>query len=188
MDAVTENGASVREMIGRVLQVSREEGIESDGPLSAWIRGQAVVLEAFADVLDRQEQQIEAATSRLAKAGRESLQAAEAELKKATELRAAADRAVTQVNNLRLVVSIERQRAVDEMVEKTLPMFAAKLQEVLRIRERRWNKDLERRRFFGAAAIALTIFLAGYGLSWWQDQVTLTAAASCFQHGFAKPP
>jgi hypothetical protein len=188
MDAVTKDEASVRKMIGRLLQLSSEEGIVSDGPLAAWVRGQAAVLETLAGVLDRQEQQIEAAAAHLTKAGRESLQAAAIELKKAAELREAADRALTQVNNLRLVVGIERQRVVDEMVEKTLPMFAAKLQDVLRIREKRWNREIERRRFFGAAGIVLTIFLAGYGLSWWQDRITLEAAASCLEHALAKPP
>ncbi len=188
MDAVIEERGNVREKIGWLLQMAREEGIEPDGPLGGWIRSQAAVLDALAGLLDQQGQEIDSAAAHLTKAGRESLQAAEIELKKAAELREAADRALTQVNNLRLVVGIERQRVVDEMVEKTLPMFAAKLQDVLRIREKRWNREIERRRFFGAAGIVLTIFLAGYGLSWWQDRITLEAAASCLEHALAKPP
>lgn len=57
-----------------------------------------------------------------------------------------------------------------------------RLQKVLVIREQRWNTDLKRRRYALAGAVALAVFLAGFGLSWWQDSAGLAAMDRCLDH------
>ena len=64
---------------------------------------------------------------------------------------------------------VEHESVTLRMIQETLPMFAERLQNVLVIREQRWNADIRRKRYALAGAVALGVFLAGYGLASWQD-------------------
>jgi hypothetical protein len=76
----------------------------------------------------------------------------------------------------------EQESVTQRMVERTLPFFATELRKVLVIRETRWNTDARRRRMGTAAALALAIFIGGYGLRAWSDASRLVAFDRCLAH------
>ena len=113
------------------------------------------------------------------RAAQQSRKAAEAELAQARELRGAAEAALRQVRNAQASLVVEHENVTLRMIEETLPMFAQRLQEVLVIREQRWNADVRRKRYAVAGAVALGVFLAGYALSSWQDSGQVAAVDRC---------
>lgn len=110
---------------------------------------------------------------------REGRAAAEAELAQARELQKAAQLALQQVRNLELAATAEQENLTVRMIDQTLPLFVERLEKVLVIREQAWNQGAKLRRCAIAAAATLGIFLAGFGLSWWQDGGRLAAIEAC---------
>jgi hypothetical protein len=110
---------------------------------------------------------------------RDSRAAAEAELAKAKALHQAAQTALLQVRNLELAATAEQENLTVRMIDQTLPLFIERLEKVLVIREQAWNQGVKLRRYAIAAAATLGIFLAGFGLSWWQDGGRLAAIEVC---------
>jgi hypothetical protein len=110
---------------------------------------------------------------------RDSRAAAEAELAKAKALHQAAQTALLQVRNLELAATAEQENLTVRMIDQTLPLFIERLEKVLVIREQAWNHKVKLRRYAIAAAATLGIFLAGFGLSWWQDGERLAAIEAC---------
>jgi hypothetical protein len=108
--------------------------------------------------------------------------AAEAELAKARKLHEAAQLALMQVRNLELAATAEHENLTVRMIDQTLPLFVERLEKVLVIREQAWNEGVKWRRYAIAGAVALGIFLAGFGLSWWQDSGRLAAIDYCWTH------
>jgi hypothetical protein len=113
---------------------------------------------------------------------RENRKAVEAELAQARELRGAADAALRQVRNAQATLVVEHESVTLRMIQETLPMFAERLQNVLVIREQRWNADVRRKRYALAGAVVLGVFLAGYGLASWQDSGPVDAFGRCLEH------
>lgn len=113
---------------------------------------------------------------------RDGRAAAEAELAKARKLHDAAQLALMQVRNLELAATAEQENLTVRMIDQTLPLFVERLEKVLVIREQAWNQGVKLRRHAIAGAAALGIFLAGFGLSWWQDSDRLAAMDSCWTH------
>jgi hypothetical protein len=90
--------------------------------------------------------------------------------------------ALRQARQLQVGVVVERQHLAQQMVDETLPMFAAKLKDALVIREQGWNAEARDRRYMIAAAISTALLLAGYSLCWWQDSGRLAAFNRCLMH------
>ncbi|MGC2297827.1 MAG: hypothetical protein WA476_03420 [Acidobacteriaceae bacterium] len=115
-------------------------------------------------------------------AAKESRTAAEAELAKARDLQQSAHLALMQARNLQLGAITEQENVTIRMIDQTLPLFVERLEKVLVIREQRWNTDVKRRRYAAAGAVVLAVFLAGFGLSWWQDRDRVAAMDQCLDH------
>ena len=131
------------------------------------------------EIVGRLTVSVQAAIDTSAKEGRE---AAEAELAKARKLHEAAQLALMQVRNLELAATAEQENLTVRMIDQTLPLFVERLERVLVIREQTWNEGVKWRRYAMAGAAALGIFLAGFGLSWWQDSGRLAAIDYCWTH------
>ena len=112
-------------------------------------------------------------------AAHEGRTAAEAELAKARELQQSAHIALAQARHLQLGAITEQENVTVRMIDQTLPLFVERLEKVLVIREQRWNTDVKRRRYAAAGAVVLAVFLAGFGLSWWQDSDRVAAMDRC---------
>jgi hypothetical protein len=108
--------------------------------------------------------------------------AAESELLRAKELHRAAQLALTQIRNIELAAKAEHEAVAVQMIDRTLPLFIERLEKVLVIREQRWNKDVERRRYAAAGAVVLAIFLAGFGMARWEDHDQLARMDNCLIH------
>ena len=106
----------------------------------------------------------EASRASLEAVARENREAAETELAQARELTRVANTSLAQARSLQVFQQSERDSLVARMIQETLPLFAKNLRDVMVIREQRWNRDQSRRRYALAGAVALAVFLAGYGL------------------------
>lgn len=115
-------------------------------------------------------------------AGRDGRAAAEAELAKARELQQAAKLALMQARNLQIGAVVEQETVTTRMIDETLPLFAERLQGSLVLREQEASARVNRRRYAIAGAAALVVFLAGFGLSWWQDSSAMGAMNRCLAH------
>jgi hypothetical protein len=113
---------------------------------------------------------------------REGHAAAEADLRRAKELHGAAQLALTQIRNIELAAKAEHEAVAVQMIDRTLPLFIKRLENVLVIREQRWNKDVARRRYVTAGAVVLAIFLSGFGLARWEDYGRLARIDNCLDH------
>ncbi len=107
---------------------------------------------------------------------------ARAERDRARELARAAEAALGQARSAIVFAQAEQERVVAMMVEKTLPLFAKNLRDVMVIREQRWNRDQTRRRYAVGASAGLAIFLCGYGLCVWSDWTRTSFAEACLAH------
>jgi hypothetical protein len=113
---------------------------------------------------------------------RDGRAAAEAEFAKARKLHDAAQLALMQVRNLELAATAEQENLTVRMIDQTLPLFVERLEKVLVIREQAWNDGVKLRRYAMVGSVVLGIFLAGFGLSWWQDSARLAAIDYCWTH------
>src|SRR5271165_5006449 len=110
--------------------------------------------------------------------------AAQSDLRRAQELRDAAELELLQVRTLKAGLIVEHENVTLRMIRDVFPMFAEKLKSALVIRERAWNRDVERRRFALAGAAVLAVFLAGVGLRAWWDWDRVAAFDRCVTHAF----
>ena len=169
--------ARLRTVVERLVQAGRAEGIEPDGPLGQWLEGQVEALDGLAGILDGQTSQIDAVMSRVEAASN-------AQLKRVEALSEAAELELLQVRTLKAGILVEHENVTLRMIKEVFPMFAEKLKSALVIRERAWNRDVERRRFGLAGAIVLAIFLAGVAFQIWSDSDRVATFDDCLSHSF----
>jgi hypothetical protein len=93
-----------------------------------------------------------------------------AELESVRELRRTVEAVKGQAEVVQVMSVAEREHAVQRMLERTLPLFAERLQKVLAIREARWNADQARKRYAVAGLVFLGVFLSGVGLGVWAQR------------------
>ena len=115
---------------------------------------------------------------------RESKEAAQADLRRAQALRDAAELELLQVRTLKAGLIAEHENVTLRMIREVFPMFADKLQGALIIREKEWNRRVERRRFAVAGVTVLAIFLGGMGLQMWFDSDRVDAFDRCLAQSF----
>ena len=188
MDAVPPGGSSAPEESGprdwvaelrrqceAVKQAAEEWAVRWQAPEGRFVAALLGAIEALGRLSASVQGAIDAA-------GKERRKAAEAEYTQARDLRAAAEAALRQVRNAQASLVVEHENVTLRMIQETLPMFAERLQNVLVIREQRWNADVRRKRYALAGAVALGVFLAGYGLSWWQDSGPVDGFDRCLEH------
>lgn len=169
----------LRGVVQRLVETARAEGIEPDGPLGQWLQGQVQALEGLAGVLDGQTSQMDTVMSRIeatSKAG----------LDQVKFLSHAAELTLLQIRTLKAGLIVEHENVTLRMIKEVFPLFAEKLQGALVIREREWNRRVERRRFAlaGATVLALAIFLAGVAFQIWSDSDRINAFDDCLSHSF----
>jgi hypothetical protein len=112
----------------------------------------------------------------------QSRRTAEIEYLRVRELTRAAELALSQARNALVALQVGQLKVEDRMIEKTLPLFAEKLQTALVIRERRWNDDVAHRRYAITGLVVLAIFIAGFALKTWDDWELSGVLDSCLLH------
>ena len=114
---------------------------------------------------------------------------AQLEYAKAEQLAKATNATLSQARSALINLQIEKENLATIMVEKTMPLFAEKMQKVLvkKVEDERSMLKLRRTVLSGLGAVA--IFLAGYGLHAWEEGRTVasmeskaTAMESCLAH------
>ena len=115
---------------------------------------------------------------------RDGKAAAAADRDSARLLREQAEIELLQVRTLKAALVVEHENVTLRMIKETLPLFANKLQGALVIREREWNRRVERRRFAVAGVTVLAIFLGGMGLQMWFDSDRVGAFDRCLAQSF----
>ncbi|MBN8900256.1 MAG: hypothetical protein J0H57_04410, partial [Rhodospirillales bacterium] len=154
-------------------------GIEPGGPLGRWLNGQALTLEALADISEAQMARIEAVVAQVTTAANAEME----KLAAATRLAVAATQngelAIRQARNAQIALQVEQVNVTDKMIKETLPLFVEKLQGALVLRERRWNDGVQRRRYAVVGLVTLGLFLGGYVLGAWGDPAATNALVQC---------
>ena len=176
--AVTSLAAADAEFERRCAEVertAREWGLRAHQPEGRFISALLTAIRTLGE-LGRGSHGVMEAIARAAK------QAAEADVKRAQELREHAELELLQVRNLQVALVVEHENVTLRMIKEVFPLFAEKLEGALVIREKEWNRRVEQRRFALAGATVLAIFLAGIGLEMWRDWDRVAIADSCAAH------
>jgi hypothetical protein len=104
-----------------------------------------------------------------------------AELESLRELRRSVEGVKAQTQAVQMLSALEREHAVQRMIERTLPLFAERLQGALVVREARWNAEQARKRYAIGGLVFLGVFLGGYGLSAWARHDQMALADECLR-------
>jgi hypothetical protein len=172
----------IHDAVNRLKSVGRAEGIESDGPLGQWLEAQAEALLGLADVLQGQDDRVEALMVRIETAAGAELRNLREAIEGANHVVRQGDFALRQARQVEMGVVVEREHMVQKMITDTLPLFAEKLKGALVIREQGWNAKARDRRYAIASAITLALLLVGYSFSWWQDSGQVAGFKRCMAH------
>jgi hypothetical protein len=104
---------------------------------------------------------------------------AELELARAKEITKAANAALGQARNAQIAFVVQQNALVEKMIDRTLPLFAERLKDVLVIREKRLNADIIRRRYVMVGLVTFLLVGAGYAMRSWQEPDTAAAIGHC---------
>jgi hypothetical protein len=174
--------AQLHAAIEDLREAGRREGIEPGGPLGLWLEAQVQTLLGLAAVLQEQSRTAEAWMDHLTDVSKMELRKAALAAETAMTAIEGGRVALREAQTAKELFKYEQESVTQRMVERTLPFFATELRKVLVIRETRWNNDARRRRMGTAAALALAIFIGGYGLRAWSDASRLSAFDRCLAH------
>lgn len=172
------DGITLEEALASVAQAAREWGVRSYEREGRFLSALMVSIRTLGRVSELSRAELRDISQR-------HLESVKVERDKARELARATEAALGQARSAVIVAEVERDQVVATMVEKTLPLFAKHMREVMVIRERAWNIDRRRRRDALAALVGVGLFLAGAGACAWWFEVEIGFAQSCPRHAFA---
>jgi hypothetical protein len=109
--------------------------------------------------------------------------AAKLELARAEALTKATNATLRQARSALINLQVERENLTVQMIHETMPIFAAKMRDVLVTRINDENSALRLKRGLFAALAGVGIFLGGYGIRAWSDSDAVGALERCL----AKP-
>jgi hypothetical protein len=104
---------------------------------------------------------------------------AKVELAKAEALTKATNATLSQARSALINLQVERENVTVRMIHETMPMFAAELRKALIIRVNDEASGLRMKRGLVAGAIAVGVFLGGFGVRAWTDRDAVGALQRC---------
>jgi len=165
--------SSLEAALCELRQAAAEDGIRPEGPLGAFIKA----LEGLATTLVASLETTAAMAREHAEAERERMRAAVAMV----------EAQVRRVDAELRKLEINRQDLETKTISSLTDAVAAKLKEVLVIRERRWNQKARMWSWLGAGALALALIIGGYSWRTWQDAGAMSAYANCYKQAVRDP-
>ena len=170
-------GASDSEFDGHVAAVekaAREFSVRWDEPEGRFVEALLAVMRRLAQLTAATKASMEA-TARQAHA------TTVAELESVRELRRTVEGLKVQTHAVQMLSAAERENAVQRMIERTLPLFAERLQGALVVREARWNTNRAHRRYALAGSVLLGAFLSGFAVCAWAQRDQVRLAGRCLE-------
>ena len=149
-----------------------------------WNEPEGRLISALLGAMRRLGELGQGAQGLMASISRDGKAAAAADRDEARLLRDQAELELLQVRTLKAALVAEHENVTLRMIREVFPMFADKLQGALIIREKEWNRRVERRRFAVAGVTVLAIFLGGMGLQMWFDSDRVDAFDRCLAQSF----
>jgi hypothetical protein len=161
-----------QQVVDAIEEAARNWGIRSDSLESKFV----TALLGSTSWLGRLSESAMAGLERLLQTHRET---AELELARAKEITKAANAALGQARNAQIAFVVQQNALVEKMIDRTLPLFAERLKDVLVIREKRLNADVLRRRYATVGLVTFLLVGGGYALRAWQEPDTAAAIGHC---------
>jgi hypothetical protein len=164
--------AEFRRQVQIVEEASREVGLRWDEPEGRFVASLLGMMQRLARLSAATKASFEATV-------KQADATIMAELEAVRELRRSVEAIKGQTQAVQVMATVEREHAIQRMIEGTLPLFAERLQRVLVVREARWNADQARKRYATAGLVFLGVFLGGYGLATWAQHDRVALAEHC---------
>jgi uncharacterized protein (DUF2141 family) len=153
--------------------VAPSPGIELDDPLGILLGAIGRSMLGLADITERLEKGTFTALA-------DARSAAEMDLERLRAGVTAAGIALNQAKAAQSVLEVQRETLVSRMVGDIAPRIAAGLKDLLVIRERRLNRNLQTRRYAVVGAVTLALVGGGYALRAVQDRNATEAVSRCY--------
>jgi hypothetical protein len=112
---------------------------------------------------------------------------AKVELAKAEALTKATNLTLSQARSALINLQVERENVTVRMIHETMPMFASELRKALIIRVNDEASALRMKRGLVAGAIAVGVFLGGFGVRAWTDREAVGALERCMAKTLQAP-
>jgi hypothetical protein len=171
--AVAGAAPALRESVEEIGRAARREGIELDDPLGILLGAIGRSMLGLADITERLEKGTFTALA-------DARSAAEVDLERLRAGVTAAGIALNQAKAAQSVLEVQRETLVSRMVGDIAPRIAASLKDLLVIRERRLNRNLQTRRYAVVGAVTLALVGGGDALRAVQDRNATEAFSRCY--------
>jgi hypothetical protein len=162
----------LRASVGKLEDVMEDAGIDANGPLG-------VVLEVVGEGLMRLASLVQRCEEGVNRAVSDARAATEGDLNRLRAGVTAAEIALNQARTTHTILEVQRETLVSRMIGDIAPRIAAGLKDLLVIRERRFNRNVEWGRRAAVCAVAIALVLAGYVGRGVQDSDATEALARC---------
>lgn len=159
----------------QIAEATHAWGVQRDSAEGAFVSAFMGAVSAVALIVENARSDIQHLLDQQREAGKD-------ELARIRELTKAAGLALSQARQAGLSYEVEQAGLVLKMVDRTLPLFAEKLQGALVLREKQLNVAVQRRRYAVVGLVTLALVGGGYGLRAWQDSGAVGALGDCLAH------
>ena len=129
----------------------------------------------------------QAAQAELRQIAQKQSDAAKIELARAEALTKATNATLSQARSALINLQVERENVTVRMIHETMPMFAAELRKALIVRVNDETSALRVKRSLMAGAMAVAVFLAGFGVRTWTDRDAVGALEKCLSKTLQAP-
>lgn len=168
---------SLGEAVRQIGEATHAWGVRRDSAEGAFVSAFMAAVTAVGGVVEGARAEFRQIFDQQREAGKD-------ELARVKELTKAAGLALSQARQAGLSLEVEQANLALRMVDRTLPLFAEKLQGALVLREQRLNFRILLRHYAVAGSVTLALVAGGYGLRAWQDSGAVAALADCLAHPY----
>ncbi|WP_424140117.1 hypothetical protein [Roseomonas chloroacetimidivorans] len=159
-------------------QAAWRMGLAPHEPLGIWVASMRRTVTGLADLTERQAEAVAATVEGTRKV-------LDAEV---AQLRAASEAAAHQMHEAKAVLTraqVEAEKLTLKTLQDLTPKILEEIRDAVVIREKRYNKSMEWRRYGLVGLTAVCLLLGGYAGRAWQDWSATTALAHCVENPLA---
>ena len=189
-EAIDKARAEFQARLDEVKRVAADWGARPEHPEGVFISAMLATQAGFADMALAAANDLRSTMGGIIERQREAVGGVVADARAMTEAEVArlhgarrlAETELERAGTALRTLEIKKKTLTTEMVQVIAPGLREELKQAIVIRERRWNRNVEWGRYAAVAAVALGVFLGGYGWRTWQDAKTMAAVEQCDLH------